>query len=133
MAVSDPIADMLTRIRNAIMVGHQIVSVPSSTIKLEIARILREEGFITDFDVKDEDEKTPSVDIKLHYWQKNDPAITGLKRVSKPGLRVYVSKDDIPHIYGGSGIAVLSTNQGVMSGSQARASGVGGEVLFYIW
>ena len=133
MAVSDPIADMLTRIRNAIMVGHQIVSVPSSTMKLEIARILREEGFITDFDVKDEDEKTPTVDIKLHYWQKNDPAITGLKRVSKPGLRVYVSKDDIPHIYGGSGIAVLSTNQGVMSGFQARASGVGGEVLFYIW
>ena len=133
MAVSDPIADMLTRIRNAIMVGHQIVSVPSSTMKLEIARILREEGFITDFDVKDEDEKTPTVDIKLHYWQKNDSAITGLKRVSKPGLRVYVSKDDIPHIYGGSGIAVLSTNQGVMSGSQARASGVGGEVLFYIW
>ncbi|MEC9278581.1 MAG: 30S ribosomal protein S8, partial [Chloroflexota bacterium] len=93
----------------------------------------REEGFITDFDVKDEDEKTPSVDIKLHYWQKNDPAITGLKRVSKPGLRVYVSKDDIPHVYGGSGMAVMSTNQGVMSGSQARASGVGGEVLFYIW
>ena len=133
MAVSDPIADMLTRIRNAIMVGHQIVSVPSSTMKLEIARILREEGFITDFDVKDEDEKTSTFDIELHYWQKNDPAITGLKRVSKPGLRVYVSKDDIPHIYGGSGIAVLSTNQGVMSGSQARASGVGGEVLFYIW
>ena len=133
MSVSDPIADMLTRIRNAIMVGHQIVSVPSSTMKLEIARILREEGFITDFDVKDEDEKTPTVDIKLHYWQKNDSAITGLKRVSKPGLRVYVSKDDIPHIHGGSGIAVLSTNQGVMSGSQARASGVGGEVLFYIW
>mgnify|MGYP001231674126 FL=1 len=133
MAVSDPIADMLTRIRNAIMVGHQIVSVPSSTMKLEIARILREEGFITDFDVKDEDEKTSTFDIELHYWQKNDPAITGLKRVSKPGLRVYVSKDDIPHIYGGSGIAVMSTNQGVMSGSQARASGVGGEVLFYIW
>ena len=133
MAVSDPIADMLTRIRNAIMVGHQVVSVPSSTMKLEIARILREEGFITDFDVKDEDEKTSTFDIELHYWQKNDPAITGLKRVSKPGLRVYVSKDDIPHIYGGSGIAVMSTNQGVMSGSQARASGVGGEVLFYIW
>ncbi|MEC9278471.1 MAG: 30S ribosomal protein S8 [Chloroflexota bacterium] len=133
MAVSDPIADMLTRIRNAIMVGHQIVSVPSSTMKLEIARILREEGFITDFDVKDEDEKTSTFDIELHYWQKNDPAITGLKRVSKPGLRVYVSKDDIPHIYGGSGIAVMSTNQGVMSGAQARASGVGGEVLFYIW
>ena len=133
MAVSDPIADMLTRIRNAIMVGHQIVSVPSSTMKLEIARILREEGFITDFDVKDEDEKTSTFDIELHYWQKNDPAITGLKRVSKPGLRVYVSKDDIPHIYGGSGVAVMSTNQGVMSGSQARASGVGGEVLFYIW
>ena len=131
MAVSDPIADMLTRIRNAIMVGHKIVSVPSSTVKLEIARILREEGFITGFDVHDEER--PTVDIKLHYWQKNDSAITGLKRVSKPGLRVYVGKDDIPHVYGGSGIAVMSTNQGVMSGSQARASGVGGEVLFYVW
>ena len=115
------------------MVGHQIVSVPSSTVKLEIARILREEGFITGFDVHDEDEKRSTVDIKLHYWQKNDSAITGLKRVSKPGLRVYVGKDDIPHVYGGSGIAVMSTNQGVMSGSQARASGVGGEVLFYVW
>ena len=133
MAVSDPIADMLTRIRNGIMVGPQIVSVPSSTVKLEIARILREEGFITDFDVKDEDEKMATFYIKLHYWQKNDSAITGLKRVSKPGLRVYVGKDDIPHVYGGSGIAVMSTNQGVMSGSQARASGVGGEVLFYVW
>ena len=133
MAVSDPIADMLTSIRSAILVGHQIVSVPSSTVKLEIARIIREEGFITGFDVHDEDEERPTVDIKLHYWQKNDSAITGLKRVSKPGLRVYVGKDDIPHIYGGSGIAVMSTNDGVMSGAQARASGVGGEVLFYIW
>jgi len=133
MAVSDPIADMLTRIRNAIMVGHQIVSLPSSKMKLEIARILREEGFITGFDVKDEEEKIPTVDIKLHYWQKNDSAISGLKRVSKPGLRVYVGKDDIPHVYGGSGVAVMSTNQGVVSGSQARSLGVGGEVLFYIW
>ena len=133
MAVSDPIADMLTRIRNAIMVGHQIVSLPSSKMKLELARILREEGFITGFDVKDEEEKIPTVDIKLHYWQKNDSAISGLKRVSKPGLRVYVGKDDIPHVYGGSGVAVMSTNQGVVSGSQARSLGVGGEVLFYIW
>ena len=133
MAVSAPIADMLTRIRNAIMVGHQIVSLPSSKMKLELARILREEGFITGFDVKDEEEKIPTVDIKLHYWQKNDSAISGLKRVSKPGLRVYVGKDDIPHVYGGSGVAVMSTNQGVVSGSQARSLGVGGEVLFYIW
>ena len=133
MAVSDPIADMLTRIRNAIMVGHQVVSVPSSKVKLEIASILREEGFITDFEVSDEQEKAPTVDIKLHYWQKNDSAITGLKRVSKPGLRVYVGKDNIPHVYGGSGMAVMSTNQGVISGTRARSLGVGGEVLFYIW
>ena len=133
MAVSDPIADMLTRIRNAIMVGHQIVSVPSSTVKLEIARILREEGFITGFDVHDEDEERSTVDIKLHYWQKNDSAITGLKRVSKPGLRKYVGSNNIKPILGGIGVSIISTSQGVMTGEEAKRKGIGGEYLCYLW
>ncbi len=133
MAISDPIADMLTRIRNAIMVGHESVRVPASKMKIDIASILEREGFVTTFEVEDEGTKDATVKIELHYWKKDEPAITGIKRISKPGLRVYVGKGEVPHVYGGRGIAVMSTNQGVMSGIQARKKGVGGEVLFYVW
>jgi len=133
MAVSDPIADMITRIRNAIMVRHKTVSMPSSKMKLEIAQILQEEGFIAEYEVRGEGTVESSVQIGLHYWGRNEPAITGVKRISKPGLRVYVGRDQIPHVLGGRGIAVMSTNQGIMSGSQARSKGIGGEVLFHVW
>ena len=133
MSVSDPIADMLTRIRNALMVGKNSVNVPVSKIKLDIAKILDEEGFVDGFELKNDGTHDAKKDINLHYWGKNDPVINGLKRVSKPGLRVYVTKDEIPYVYGKRGLAVLSTNQGVMTGSNARGKGVGGEVLFYVW
>lgn len=133
MSVSDPIADMLTRIRNAVKVGHKSVRFPSSKIKLELANILKNEGFVSGFQIEDESSTNPTVNVSLHYWSKDDPAISGLKRVSKPGLRVYVNKNDIPHVYGDRGVAVMSTNLGVMSGNTARQKGLGGEVLFYVW
>jgi|TARA_B110000263_G_scaffold249232_2_gene266221 small subunit ribosomal protein S8 len=133
MSVSDPIADMLTRIRNAVQVKHKAVSVPSSSIKLEIANILKSEGFVSGFQVEDETSTKPTINVSLHYWNKSEPAINGLKRVSTPGLRVYVKKDEMPRVYGDRGIAVISTNQGVMSGEDARKKGLGGEVLFYVW
>ena len=133
MAISDPIADMLTRIRNAIMVGHESVRVPASKIKIDIASILEREGFVSTFEVEDEGTKDAAVNIDLHYWKKGEPGITGIKRISKPGLRVYVGKGEVPHVYGGRGVTVMSTNQGLMSGIQARKKGVGGEVLFYVW
>ena len=133
MAVSDPIADMITRIRNAIMVRHKSVSMPSSKIKIEIAQILQQEGFITEYEVHGEGTVESSVEIGLHYWGRTEPGITGVKRISKPGLRVYVGRDNIPHVLGGRGSAVMSTNQGIMSGSQARNKGIGGEVLFHVW
>ena len=133
MSVSDPIADMLTRIRNAVKVGHKSVSFPSSKMKLEIASILKSEGFVSGFKLEEEDSTKPNVSVSLHYWNKDEPAINGLKRVSKPGLRIYVNKNEIPHVYGDRGVAVISTNQGVMSGGDARQKGLGGEVLFYVW
>lgn len=133
MSVSDPIADMLTRIRNAVKVGHKSVSFPSSKIKLEIANILKSEGFVSGFKLEEEDSTKPNVSVSLHYWNKDEPAINGLKRVSKPGLRIYVNKNEIPHVYGDRGVAIMSTNQGVMSGGDARQKGLGGEVLFYVW
>ena len=132
MTVSDPIADMLTRIRNAIMARHDSVLVPASKIKLAIARILKEEGFISDYEVvRGKPHRT--VKIFLKYLDDNQPAISGLKRVSKPGLRVYVQKREIPRVYGGLGIAVISTSKGVRTGQQAWHQGTGGEILCYIW
>jgi small subunit ribosomal protein S8 len=132
MVVTDPIADMLTRIRNAIMVRHDSVIVPSSKMKLAVARILKEEGFITDYEVV---KGKPHREIKiiLRYLEGNQPAISGLKRISKPGLRVYVQKKEIPRVYGGLGIAILSTSKGLRTGQQAWKQGAGGELLCYVW
>jgi len=131
MTVSDPIADMLTRIRNAMMAKHDSVLVPASRMKLAIARILKEEGFISDYEtVKDKPHQ--SLKIHLKYTEKR-PAISGLKRISKPGLRVYVNKREMPRVYGGLGIAILSTSTGVKTGHQAWRQGSGGELLCYVW
>jgi small subunit ribosomal protein S8 len=132
MIVTDPIADMLTRIRNAIMVRHDSVLVPASRMKLAIAKILKEEGFITDFElVRGKPHRT--IKIQLRYMEDNKPAISGLKRVSKPGLRVYAQKKEIPRVYGGLGISILSTSKGLRTGQQAWRQGTGGEILCYIW
>ena len=130
--VTDPIADMLTRIRNAILARHDFVLVPSSKIKLAIARTLREEGFINDYEVL-RGKPQRIIKIYLKYGDKKEPVLTGLKRVSKPGLRVYVQRTEIPRVYGGLGIAVLSTPKGVMTGQQAWRQKVGGELLCHIW
>ena len=132
MTVTDPIADMLTRIRNAVMVRHESVLVPSSRMKLAISKILKEEGFIKDYEVV---RGKPHRTIKIHlkYYEKNEPVIVGLERVSKPGLRVYVGKSEIPRVYGGLGIAILSTEKGLMTGQKAWQQGVGGELLCYVW
>ncbi len=132
MTVSDPIADMLTRIRNAIMARHENVSVPASKMKLAIARILREEGFIANYEVvRGKPHRVIKIDLK--YLDANEPAISGLKRVSKPGLRVYVQKKEIPRVYGGLGIAIVSTSKGLRTGQQAWRQGSGGELLCYVW
>ena len=132
MTVTDPIADMLTRIRNALMVRHDSVVVPASKMKLALAKILKEEGFITDYEVV---KGKPHRDIKiiLRYLNNTKPAISGLKRVSKPGLRVYVQKREIPRVYGGLGIAIVSTSSGVKTGQQAWRQGSGVELLCYVW
>ena len=133
MVVTDPIADMLTRIRNAITVRHDRVAVPASNLKIELARILKEEGFIVNYDVLKSGTPQAFINIYLHYRDKDIPAIIGLKRVSKPGLRVYVGKGEIPRLYGGLAVALLSTSEGVMTGKQAWRKGVGGELLCYVW
>ena len=130
--VTDPIADMLTRIRNAILARHDFVLVPSSRIKLSISRILREEGFVNDYEVL-RGKPQRIIKIYLKYGDKKEPVLTGLKRVSKPGLRVYVQRTEIPRVYGGLGIAILSTPKGLMIGQQAWRQKVGGELLCYIW
>ena len=132
MTVSDPIADMLTRIRNAIMARHDFVLIPASRTKLSIARILKGEGFIAEYEVL---RGKPHRVIKLYlkYDDNNQPILSGLERASKPGLRVYVGQKEIPRVYSGLGIAILSTSKGVMSGKQAWRRGIGGELLCYIW
>ena len=132
MAVSDPIADMLTRIRNANMVRHDFVPMPTSKMKVAIAKILKAEGFITDYEVV---RGKPHQIIKIHlrYDDNGEPIISGLERVSKPGLRVYAGQKEIPRVYGGMGIAIVSTSKGVMVGHKAWREGIGGELLCYIW
>ena len=130
--MTDPIADMLTRIRNAIMVNHEQLEVPGSRIKREIAQILKEEGFIRDYDWID-DGKQGVIKIYLKYGPNKTRVITGLKRISKPGLRVYAQHDAVPKVLGGLGLAILSTSKGVMTDKRARKEGIGGEVLCYIW
>ncbi len=130
--MTDPIADMLTRIRNAAMTRKRRVSMPSSKMKLAIARILKEEGFIQHYDVTNE-KPQPHLRIVLRYDREKQPVITNLKRVSKPGRRIYVKHDEIPWVLSGMGIAILSTPKGVLSDRKARKFGVGGEVVCYVW
>lgn len=137
MSVNDPIADMLTRIRNGVMNGQPVVAMPTSRMKAEIARILKEEGFIDDFEVADGEKPAQRVlRVRLKYVgerRQRRPVLTGLERVSRPGRRVYSRKQDIPWILSGMGIAILSTPKGVMTGQRARQLNVGGEVLCKIW
>jgi small subunit ribosomal protein S8 len=133
--MTDPIADMLTRIRNALMVGHTSVVLPSSKLKLAVLDIIKEQGFIQDYDVIS-DHPQPKVRIWLKYVgerKERRPAISGLKRVSKPGCRIYVGRHEIPWVLSGLGIAVLSTSKGIMTDRQARKLGIGGEVMCYVW
>ena len=133
MTTNDPIADMLTRIRNANTAKHDTVDVPSSKMKLSIAEILLNEGYIKSYEVV-EDGKFKTIRITLKYGaDKNEKIITGLKRISKPGLRVYAGKDELPRVLGGLGIAIISTNNGVVTDREARKLGVGGEVLAFVW
>ncbi len=132
MSMTDPIADMLTRIRNANSAFQNSVSMPSSKKLVEIARILKQEGYVDDYKVT---ANTPQdvLEITLKYGAKKQRTITGIRRISKPGLRVYAKKDELPRVLGGLGIAVISTSKGVMTDKQAKTAGVGGEVIAYIW
>ena len=132
MQITDPIADMLTRIRNANSSKHESVNVPASKLKIEIARILNEEGYINGYEVID-DGLQGVIKITLKYAANKQKVITGLKRVSKPGLRVYAGKDELPRVLRGLGIAIISTSQGIMTDKQARAKNIGGEVIAYVW
>lgn len=132
MVMSDPIADMLTRIRNANTVRHETLELPASNIKKEIAEILKREGFIRDAEYID-DNKQGMIRIFLKYGQNNERVITGLKRISKPGLRVYANSTQVPRVLGGLGIAILSTSKGVLTDKEARQAKAGGEVLCYVW
>lgn len=132
MVMTDPIADMLTRVRNANSVYHEKVEIPGSKIKQAIAGILKEEGFIKDFEVISDD-KQGVIRVSLKYGPNREKIITGIKRISKPGLRVYAKKEELPRVLGGRGIAIISTSQGVMSDKEARRKNLGGEVIAYIW
>ena len=132
MPVNDPVADMLTRIRNAIHARHQSVLVPQSKMKTAIADILKSQGYIRDWDSA-RNQKLPTMRIQLLYKDDEQNAIRGLKRVSKPGLRVHVGRGEIPRVYGGLGIAIVSTSQGMMTGYEAWRKGIGGELVCYVW
>ena len=133
MTMSDPIADMLTRIRNANTAKHDTVDIPASKIKISIAQILEKEGYIKKFEIVEAGE-FKSIRVTLKYGQdKNEKIITGLKRISKPGLRVYASADELPKVLGGLGIAIISTNNGVITDKEARKLNIGGEVLAFVW
>lgn len=132
MVMTDPIADLLTRVRNANMANKSTVEVPASKIKKAIAEIFKEEGYIKDLESVD-DSKQGILRLYLKYGKNNEKVITGIKRISKPGLRVYVNKDEIPRVLGGLGVAVISTSKGVVTDKKARQEGAGGEVICYIW
>ena len=132
MTMSDPVADMLTRIRNANMVRHEKLEVPASNMKREIAEILKREGFVRDVEFV-KDSKQGIIRIFLKYGQNNERVITGLKRISKPGLRVYAKTNEVPKVLNGLGIALVSTSHGVLTDKEARAKQVGGEVVAYVW
>ena len=134
MSASDPIADMLTRIRNAVGSRHDAVLMPASKVKVAIAEVLKDEGFIRGYSVvAEEGRPQPNLKVDLSYGGRKQPVLTGLQRVSKPGLRVYVQRREIPRVYGGLGIAIISTPKGIMSGQEARRQEAGGEVLCYVW
>lgn len=130
MVMSDPIADMLTRIRNANSAYHEKVEMPASTMKAAVLNILKEEGFVKNYEIVDEGK---TLKVTLKYGSNKEKVITGIKRISKPGLRVYASKEELPRVLGGLGIAVISTSQGVMTDKKARKLGLGGEVIAYVW
>ena len=132
MTLTDPIADMLTRIRNANMVGKETVSMPTSKKLVEIARVMAEEGYIVRYEVID-GEPRGTLEITLKYGEKKSKTIRGIKRISKPGLRIYAGKDELPRVLGGLGTAIISTSKGVMCDRDARKAGVGGEVIAYVW
>ena len=132
MVMTDPIADLLTRIRNANAVRHEIVEIPSSNIKKAIANILLQEGYIKEIEEYSEG-VVPMMRITLKYGMNNERVITGIKKISKPGLRVYCQKDDVPKVLNGLGVAVISTSKGILTDREARKAGVGGEVICYVW
>ena len=132
MIVTDPIADMLTRIRNALVARHESVEVPASNMKKAIAQILLDEGYIKTVEIEEEGPKG-KIKIGLKYGPNNESVVTGLRRISKPGLRVYARKEEVPKVLGGLGIAIISTSKGVMTDKKARQNNIGGEVLAYIW
>ncbi|GIV97533.1 MAG: 30S ribosomal protein S8 [Herpetosiphonaceae bacterium] len=133
MSVNDPIADMLTRIRNACMARHQTVSIPASKIKRAIADILVREGYVKSYDIQKLGTPFDHIVLQLKYTKDKQPVITGLKRVSRPGLRIYTKRDDIPRVRNGLGVSIISTPRGVMTGHEAWRNGLGGEVLCYVW
>ncbi|MCR5182987.1 MAG: 30S ribosomal protein S8 [Clostridia bacterium] len=132
MTMTDPIADMLTRIRNANTAGHDTVEIPASKMKKSIAQILKDEGFINDFEVI-EDGKQGIIKVTMKYAAGKEKVISGIKKISKPGLKVYAKAEDVPRVLGGLGIAILSTSKGVISDKEARKLGIGGEVICYVW
>jgi len=133
MSMNDPIADMLTRIRNANVARHDVVTMPASKMKVAIAKVLKDEGFIRDYSVEEDGGEKRKLKVHLAYAGRREPILNGLQRVSKPGLRVYVHRNEIPRVYGGLGIAILSTPKGIMTGQEARRQSVGGELLCYVW
>ena len=132
MSTTDPIADFLTRIRNGLQADHDAVNIPASKLKLELARVLREQGYIEDYG-EEAGRVGQTLRIRLKYTEDRAPVISGMKRVSKPGRRTYVNSGEIPKVLGGMGTAILTTSRGVMTGHEARRAGVGGEVIAYIW
>ena len=133
MNVTDPIADMLTRIRNGLNAGHETVVIPASKMKVEIARILKQEGYIDNYKVEGETAKDKVITVELKYGPDNQKVISGLKRISKPGLKVYARKDAVPRVLNGLGTAIISTSKGLMTDRDARKANLGGEVVAYVW
>ncbi|MFV0379694.1 MAG: 30S ribosomal protein S8 [Anaerorhabdus sp.] len=133
MNMTDPIADMLTRIRNGIQAHHEVVEIPSSKVKVEIAKILKNEGYIMNYSVSGDSAADKKISVTLKYGANNEKVISGIKRISKPGLRVYTKSDSVPRVLNGLGIAIISTSQGLMTDKDARAKHTGGEVVAYVW
>ncbi len=133
MNMTDPIADMLTRVRNAIQAQHETVDIPASKVKVEIAKILKNEGYITNYSVSGDTAASKKITITLKYGANKEKVISGIKRISKPGLRVYTKQNSVPRVLNGLGIAIISTSQGLMTDKEARAKHAGGEVVAYVW